>query len=201
MFQDTGREGVTGVVFLYGPEAVAVASEGAVPAFFKEELGLCLGRVSVVSEYGSQVHLELYAHLVEVLVACLGQVAVALGVGEERMVTRFLEVAEGVVQARRWVPGRCLDKYGLAFHREEVARLKACVEEVVEHVLRRKVEADAAGVCPLELCEALTEAVSGVRSVLHYVRGAPYVGDAGLFLECQDCEGIFEGRDAVIHTV
>ena len=106
MFQDTGREGVAGVVFLYGLEAVAVASEGAVPAFFEEELGLCLGRVSVVSEYGSQVHLELYAHLVEVLVACLGQVAVALGVGEERMVSRFLEVAEGVVQARRWVPGR-----------------------------------------------------------------------------------------------
>ena len=49
MFQDTGREGVAGVVFLYGLEAVAVASEGAVPAFFEEELGLCLGRVSVVS--------------------------------------------------------------------------------------------------------------------------------------------------------
>ena len=137
----------------------------------------------------------------EVLVACLGQVAVALGVGEERMVTRFLEVAEGVVQARWWVPGRCLDKDRIAFHREEVARLEACVEEVVEHVLRRKVEADAAGIFPLELFEALTEAVSSVRSVLHYVRGAPYVCDAGLFLECQDCEGIFEGRDAVIHTV
>ena len=62
-------------------------------------------------------------------------------------------------------------------------------------------KADAAGVCPLELCETLTEAVSGVRSVLHYVRGAPYVGDAGLFLECQDCKGIFEGRDAVVNTV
>ena len=33
----TGREGVAGVVFLYGLEAVAVASEGAVPAFFEEE--------------------------------------------------------------------------------------------------------------------------------------------------------------------
>ena len=201
MFQDTWREGLTAVVFLNCLEAVAVASESAVPAFIKEKLGLGLGRVSVISEYRSQIHLELYSHLVKVLVTCLGQVAVALRMGEKRMKTRFLKVAEGIVEAWRRVPCGCLYQDRVAFHSEEVARLQACVEEVVEHVLRRKVEAYAAGVCPLELCETLTEAVSGVRSVLHDVRGAPYVGDAGLFLECKDCKGIFEGRDAVIHSV
>ena len=201
MFKNTGREGVAGVVLLYSLEAVAVASEGAVPAFFEEVLSLCLGCISVVSKYRSQIHLELYAHLMKVLVACLGQVAVALRVGEERMVSGLLEIAEGVVQARRGVPGRCLDKDRVAFHREEVAGLETCVEEIVKHVLRRKVEADATGVRPLELFETLTEAVSGVRSVLHYVRGAPYVGQSRLFLECQDCKGIFKGRDTIIHTV
>ena len=201
MFQDTGREGVTGVVFFYCIEAVAVASYCTVPAFFEEELGLGLGRVSVVSEYRSQVHLELDSHLVEVLVACLGQVAVTLRMGEERMVACFLKVAEGVVEAWRWIPGRCLDEDCVAFHGEEVARLKACVEEVVEHVLRCEVEADAAVICLLEFFEALTEGVCCVRCVLHYVRSAPYVRNAGLFLKCKHSKGIFERSDAVIHPV
>ena len=201
MFQDTGREGVTGVVFFYGLEAVAVASYCAVPAFFEEELGLGFGRVSVVSEYRSNVHLELDSHLVEVLVACLGQVAVALGMGEKRMVARFLKVAEGVVEARWWVPGRCLDEDCVAFHGEEVASLEACVEEVVEHVLRCEVEAYAAVICLLEFFEAQTEGVCCVRCVLHYVRSTPYVRNASLFLKCKHCKGIFKSGNAIIHTV
>ena len=61
-------------------------------------------------------------------------------------------------------------------------------------------EPDAACVGLLKLAEPGLEVLCRVGDILHDVRGAPQVGDAGLLFELQHLEGFLKGADSVVHT-
>lgn len=187
-------------MILEGLEAVAVCAYVRVPAFCKEVTCFLLGRLAVVAGDGSYVHLELNSHVMESSICGFVKVSVSFRMCQEGAEARCKDVLKHGLEARRRVPCGCLDEDGVVIHHEEVAGLEAFSEEVVEHVLRREVEGDAAGVCRLEVGETLTQGVSGVCDVFHYVRRAPYVCDAKGFFIRKHCEGVVQGADAVIHS-
>ena len=83
---------------------------------------------------------------------------------------------------------------------QQVARLQPLAKQVVEHVLRRQVEAQRAVVGGAELVEALREPFVGVGYVLHDVGGEPYFANAGLLVAFENSETFCRGLHSVVHT-
>ena len=188
------------VLLEQGFPAVAVRTGCHVPSFLEDEFGLALSCVAVIAGHRGKVELEEDPHFVEFLKVLFAEVAVALGVGQERAVSRahdFPELARQVV----WLGhDRSLDQEHVVLHRQQVAVLEPLVEDRIEHVLGGKVQPDGSAVGTAERVEACLEVLGRVRTVLHHMRGAPPVSHAQQLSVLEDLKGIFDGLYPVVHT-
>lgn len=84
-------------------------------------------------------------------------------------------------------------------HKQEVALLKALLEEGIEHILCGEVEFQRTVVGVAQFAEATAQGLRGVGHVLHHMGGAPHLGDAVLLVALQDLEGGRHRTHAVVH--
>ena len=157
--------------------------------------------LSIVAEHGRIVHLEAHPHAVQAGVLLLAHVLVTLRMRQHRPESG----AHGAVYHVPEIvgPGPCggLHQYGAFLPVEqEILFRQVLLEELVHHVFGCEMEFDWTVVHGLELLEALFQPGSGVRDVLHGVRGEPEGTEAGLLEHGEDGKGVTGPGDAVVHV-
>ena len=119
--------------------------------------------------------------------------------GKQWEIAPGLDGLEGPVHLVGRIEERRLDEQALVRKREEVIRLQALFEKVVEHILGSEVEHETAAIGGNQFLEAFPQRGGAVGDVFHDMGRQPDFPDAYLLITGQGSQGIVHLFETVIH--